>query len=242
MQIALLPQRSTAAFRMSCEELFERNRKVFFWTFTWPDAMPHWCYSRSWERFIDCLRRRYTSNEFQALRVWEKHPQGHGLHVHMLCNERLGVNMVRRIAVHFGLGRVLHARRARHADSLYMSKYLSKDLGVTGLRMWAKIGKWQHCPKNELKFDSLTCREWQTNFRCARAGGANGGEAFRYATLMDRMTTAQQAAHWAELSRDNSRPVFRKDAPTDVTTVWNDGDVTKQFHGETYKPAQRRKR
>lgn len=224
-----LPDRSKAAFIMSAEELFERNGKLYFWTFTWPDAMPVWCYANSWDRFAHSLIQNYTRDDFEALRVWERHPGGHGIHVHALCNERLDVNLIRELTVRYGLGKVVHVRKAVRKDVSYLTKYMTKDQAIPGLRMWAKMGCWAHVKGSDLEFESKECAEWQTNYRAARAAGGNGGEAFRYAVVRSQMTTKQRAAEWADLSamiKFPAQPILNGDG-TDITTVWADGRVEK---------------
>lgn len=178
----MLPKRERAAFLMSVEELFalakQQGRQVYFWTFTWAEPMAYWCYGPSWHRFSRWLVRDYTSDDFAALRVWERHPQGHGLHVHMLCNERLDVNHMRQGAVHFGLGYVLHVRKAIPKDAGYLSKYMTKDGRIPGVRQWAKLGNWEHVKCCDLEFHSKEADHFRAVNALFRAHGMTGHQAY----------------------------------------------------------------
>lgn len=180
---------------MSVEELFDQakrdKKQVYFWTFTWPLAMSYWCYTRSWRKFTDLLWKQYTSEEFAGLRIWERHPVHGGLHVHMLCNERLYVGLMRRLARHCGLGFVLHVRKARADDGQYMAKYMTKDGSIDGMRMWGKLGNWEHIKCGDLEFQSKEADKFRFVNGILRARGMSAAEAYN----MTRV----------ELSRDNSR-------------------------------------
>ncbi len=148
-----LPSRSKAAFLMSAEALAEISQRLYFWTFTWAEILPVSECRRTWNRFTNLLHGN-TSERFAALRVWELHPGGHGLHVHMLTNERIDVNVVRCLLARAGMGVVCHVRGARLGDEAYMAKYMRKGRRIPGVRQWAKLGKWQHVRCGGLVFES----------------------------------------------------------------------------------------
>ncbi len=84
---------------------------------------------------------------FSGVRVFELHPNGHGLHVHVVTTEFISVNQVRPICKRFGWGRV-HVKRISGAKaSNYLAKYLTKQrkawhgAKLTGVRWWGVFGK-----------------------------------------------------------------------------------------------------
>jgi hypothetical protein len=135
--------RSHAAFLFSAEMLAEQSGWLYFWTFTWARRLELEEYRRTWNQFSTLLQR-HSSPDFKGLRHWERHPRGHGLHVHMLTNERIDVNLVRQLTVRCGLGKVVHVRRGSLKDAKYMSKYMTKSGRIKGVRMWAALGHWEH--------------------------------------------------------------------------------------------------
>lgn len=193
---------------MTVEEFFtiaqSQHKKCYFWTFTWPTPMSYWCYSKSWDRFVDLLNRNYTSEEFMAVRVWERHPEHGGLHIHMLCNERLYVGLMRRLARHCGLGFVLHVAPVRDgyvvpgglkvgpsvSVARYMSKYMTKDGAIDGLRLWGKLGQWEHVKCSDLEFRSKEADAFRSANAFFRDRGMNAREAYNHTRVF--------------LSRDNS--------------------------------------
>lgn len=143
--------RQQTAFRWSVEELFGWGRPVYFWTFTMVDAIPSWHFGPTWQR---CLNEVYKYfRRFYGVRVFEWH-RNHGLHAHMLCDMRLSVHVVRRIAKRYGFGR-LQVVRADYGAALYLAKYLGKDAGKIpyGGRQWARIGR-SGVRCNQVRFQS----------------------------------------------------------------------------------------
>jgi hypothetical protein len=133
--------KSKAAFLLSFRQLWNSNTSLYFWTFTWPCANSDWYYKRSWNQFCVSLVRRQP-HDFQGLRVFEQN-QRPGIHVHMVCNKRISTWLVKRLAIPHGLGRD-DVRRCVEGDGDYLAKYLTKGSSVPGMRMWAKIGDWDH--------------------------------------------------------------------------------------------------
>ena len=80
-----------------------------------------------------------TWPELQGIRVFEMHKR-HGLHVHMVTNERIDVVQARALAEKAGWGRIhVTVMPAEHAR--YLAKYLSKERPpcLKRWRLWADI-------------------------------------------------------------------------------------------------------
>jgi hypothetical protein len=146
--------RSQIAFLKSAEVLESCTGQLYFWTFTWKEKdLPIPEYRRTWNRFTVALRRRLPLG-FKALRVWERHPGGHGLHVHMLSTIRMDLGMVRLLLERAGMGIVCHVAKAQTGCAKYLAKYLTKQGRIRGVKQWSKLGKWQHVLCGSIVFKS----------------------------------------------------------------------------------------
>ncbi len=90
-----------------------------------------------------------------GLRTFEMHEE-HGLHVHMVTNERINVVEVRILAEKAGWGRI-HVKPIRPEGALYLGKYLTKDGRppcFKGWRLWAAFGPWKWSKVKDLRFES----------------------------------------------------------------------------------------
>lgn len=136
--------KSKAALQYNIDILFGNCESVYFWTFTLPIRMHPREGAVMWR---DLLRELRRTCKFWGVRVFELHPSGHGLHVHVATGQWFDVNAVRRICLRFGWGR-LHVEKWDNADkekaSAYMGKYLGKSLkgfsGLKGMRWWSVFG------------------------------------------------------------------------------------------------------
>lgn len=155
-----LPRKSTCAFLMNAERLWQKGFRVYFWTFTFNVCHSDWESAELWRDFLHHLRIS-LGGDWSGVRVSEIHPGGHGTHFHALINRRLNVNVVRRIAKCHGFGRIFVevadqnlTPSGESAAALYLSKYLSKSrsgpVGKTGrsTRRWAAFGP---MPKTRVK-------------------------------------------------------------------------------------------
>jgi hypothetical protein len=121
------------------------------------------------------------------LRVFELH-KNHGLHVHLVTNRWIDVNVARELAFLAGWGRI-HVIRIPPERASYLAKYLSKDRPecLKGWRMWAGFGDWDWTEVKDVVFDSLFCRIYRA---CKGAFSWTGNKNFR-----DRMRLVQ----WLEI-------------------------------------------
>jgi len=90
---------------------------------------------------LSCRWRKLIWNGFTpCVRVFEKHPQGHGYHVHFVTAERLDVEALRVKTEAAGFGRI-HVKRLPGRAADYVAKYLTKQRATApGIRMWACVG------------------------------------------------------------------------------------------------------
>jgi hypothetical protein len=127
-----------------------------------------------------------TWPELQGIRVFEMHKR-HGLHVHMVTNERINVVQARALAEKAGWGRIhVTVMPAEHAR--YLAKYLSKERPpcLKRWRLWAAFGEgWEPTKVKDLIKESLfstvyrACKEWQ--------GWTGRGHFFERLDLVRRM-------------------------------------------------------
>lgn len=140
--------RSKSALQLNILNLanFNQVSKISFWTFTLPcvlhpkDAAALWrCLCRDLVRAVG----------FRGVRVFELHPSGHGLHVHVLACGTYSIHRIMRVASRNGWGRI-DVRLVRCYDrsrlSSYLSKYLAKQVQywrgsrISGIRWWSCFG------------------------------------------------------------------------------------------------------
>lgn len=126
--------------------LLSEHSKVRFWTFTLPVVLHPVEAAAMWG---DLARELKRSCGFRGVRVFELHPQGHGLHVHVLTPDYIPVQVVRPIALKMGWGRIDVELWDENTDvaGLYMAKYLTKQIkswrgvALKGVRWWGVFGK-----------------------------------------------------------------------------------------------------
>ena len=148
--------KSEVAFLLSCEKLFEEEKEVYFWTFTFVKVMPDWWISRTFGEFMRALRDIYKDG-IRGVKVIELH-QTHGVHYHALLNKRIYAGMVRRVGRRYGSGRV-HVKRANKGAVGYMVKYLSKQFRkenkfFSGAARWGTIGTFRGVKVGDIELEN----------------------------------------------------------------------------------------
>jgi len=138
--------KSAGAFGHNIKFLANNTEQMYFWTFTFPVVLHPKDGALKWQGLCRELRR---SVGFRGVRVFELHPNGHGLHVHVATPDFYDVNLVRNISNRHGFGR-LNVKRWCMNDieqaAQYMGKYLMKSVkswgGVSlkGMRWWDVFG------------------------------------------------------------------------------------------------------
>ena len=135
--------KTSAAFRFTAGNLWQNGFRVYFWTFTFVDALPAWEASRRFTAFVNHLQK-VLGGDWGGVRVVELHKE-HGCHYHALINRRLSVDIVRRVSRCYGFGRI-HVCVADEGAAGYLAKYLTKQvegpktLSGRNARRWASFG------------------------------------------------------------------------------------------------------
>jgi len=133
--------KSALAFRFTCEAAFKRP-KVFLWTFTFKRSLNVEKARKLWSEANNRFRK---SGVLVGLRAFEMHPGGHGLHIHMVTETFVPVQLVRRIwtgaATDYEGGRI-HVEAVPVERATYIGKYLTKKRPecLKGARLWASVG------------------------------------------------------------------------------------------------------
>lgn len=138
------------AARWSLEKLFglDRERDLFhepatncrLWTFTTADVVDAPELHRRFRLFYRKWHRA-GERELEVFRVAEKHPGGHGWHLHFCTPHRYDVRKVRKYAERAGFGRI-NVIEIPVSKACYVIKYLVKALRAerNGARLWACVG------------------------------------------------------------------------------------------------------
>jgi len=158
--------KSKAAFTFACRTL-GKTSQLYMWTFTFKDVIPVKETRKRWNYLLTLLQRTWP--KLCGIRVFELHPGGHGLHVHLVTNSYIRVEQARLLAEKAGWGRI-HVKRVPSERIGYLGKYLTKKRPecLKRWRLWAGFGKgweWTRCKdvvSNSL-FSTIyrACKEWQ---------------------------------------------------------------------------------
>jgi len=187
-----LASRTVCAFQFSFETLAERNRKLYFWTFTPEYKVRDELYSVWWHRFLVRLKRHVFPIDFEGLRVYERWDDGF-LHSHMVGNSRLPVQEVCAEAEKAGIG-WMHVSKVTDNKSaaLYCSKYLTKQFRHkgSGVRHWAAIGDWPYCRVRDVKTSSNPPSCLSYFMARAREEGQSVGKAYFTALNQQKLVDA----------------------------------------------------
>lgn len=131
--------RTKHACIFSMNRLLKGKQHAFLWTFTFPDTCSFEVGATRWSNLSKDLVRYF---EFRGVRVFELHPGGHGLHIHVVTDRYYDVHKVLRLAKSHGLGRTNVKRLPANAVE-YVAKYLSKQRRnpvLKGKRLWQCVG------------------------------------------------------------------------------------------------------
>jgi hypothetical protein len=156
--------KSEAAFRFSADRLADLG-KIYFWTFTFKDVLDLKETRKRWNHLLTLIRREWP--KACGLRVFELH-ESHGLHVHLLTNKFIHVNVCRQMAKRSGWGRI-HVVRITKDRTGYLAKYLSKDRpgGLKRWRLWAAFGTdWVWTKVAQVEIESLYATIYRALAEC----------------------------------------------------------------------------
>lgn len=112
----------------SCEEMCRGGRRLRFLTLTVPEhGLPLKVVTARFRAFRNSRFVRYLLKGHDYICVYEKHPNGHGWHIHIVLNRFVPIRECRAIAQRYGFGRV-HIELCGSDIGKYISKYISKTL------------------------------------------------------------------------------------------------------------------
>ncbi len=150
--------KSAEVCAMAIDSLLAGRESCRLWTFTVPFVQPPRVTAHMWSLLQRDLVRGL---HFQAVRVFELHPRGHGLHVHAITPHFYPVDFVRAISREHGWGRI-HVKLIPSCVAGYVTKYLSKQFWrpfkeLAGMRLWACVGRdedWNGVSCKNVVYDS----------------------------------------------------------------------------------------
>lgn len=143
--------KSSAALHLSIDGM--RTKKLRLWTFTFSDVHSVADGAALWSRASKALTRLVG---FRGVRVFELHPGGHGLHIHVLTDRFYKVGRVSSLARLEGFGRV-HVCVCPYERRHYIAKYLRKEtraVSLKGRRLWAAFGGFKGVKVSSMVSDS----------------------------------------------------------------------------------------
>jgi len=149
--------RSSDACRVNIRHLLDTG-KCWMWTFTFAEvlAIDEGC--KRWSALSAALVREFG---FTAVRVFELHPGGHGLHIHCVARGWYPIRRLRSLSGAYGFGRI-HVTKKPIVNPFYICKYLGKEESAwcSGRRTWACVGfeASERTPCYKLVYDGLTVR------------------------------------------------------------------------------------
>jgi hypothetical protein len=210
-------QKSKAAFLFSSRKL--ADDRLYMWTFTFADVLSIKDTRKRWNYLLTLLLRTWTN--LQGIRIFELH-ETHGLHVHMITNERIDVHQARLLAEKAGWGRIhVMMMPAEHAG--YLAKYLSKHRPecLKRWRLWAAFGKgWDPTKVKDITRESLfgriyqACKEWR--------GWTGRGDFYERMDIARRMVFLTIENGWTPGLGPEGKPYWMC-CPEELTFRWDGG-------------------
>jgi hypothetical protein len=139
------------------------------WTFTFREqGLPISEATNRWKLLTMLLLERFP--DLKAVRTFELHPGGHGLHVHMVVRGFYPHAVLQALALRAGFGPIVHFSRRRNKvlqerAGDYVAKYVGKQATdrapeLKGRRLWAKIGDWVATRVKDVFVDSAFTRAY----------------------------------------------------------------------------------
>jgi len=165
--------KSKAAFLFASQTL--GKQRLYLWTFTFRELLAVKETRKHWNHLLTLSLREWPN--LQGLRVFELHPGGHGLHVHLITNQFIDVNRARELATQAGWGRI-HVRPMPSEHSGYLAKYLSKERPpcLYRWRLWAGFGKgWEWTKVTDVIRETLFSKIYRA---CKERKGWTGRATF----------------------------------------------------------------
>ena len=193
-----LPSRSRFAFDASVENLAANRGGFLLWTFTFVEVLDVDVARGRWSLFLKHFRsaQKCWRVRMSGLRVFELHPGGHGLHVHVVTNRFWGVNRIRRLwqLSSIGGGRV-HVLPIPVERAKYAGKYLRKQGRpecFQGVRMWSSFGGGEYCRVRDVEIDC----DWKRIFRALRATLGRTWDELRWFERKQAVANVERELPW----------------------------------------------
>ena len=113
---------------MAVDKMREQFSSVYFLTLTTADKCTPCQVSYRWRELIHT--RYWKKLHIAYVQVLEKHPGGHGWHIHAVVSSRIPVDTFRPLLKSCGFGRFHIVKCNRHLDRItyYLAKYIGKSL------------------------------------------------------------------------------------------------------------------
>lgn len=113
--------------RWSCEQMQKGGRRLRFLTLTVPEhGLPLRVVTSRWRAFRSSRYMRDLLKGHSYICVYEKHPNGHGWHIHCVLNRYVNISRLRDMSSRYGFGRV-HIELCGVDIGKYIAKYISKS-------------------------------------------------------------------------------------------------------------------
>lgn len=115
---------------LACGDLMASRGALRFGTLTVRlDGLPLRTVADMWRSFANTRFWRELSRGKDYVMVYEPHPNGHGWHIHFVCNFFVPVRRLVEVAFRFGFG-VCWMERVDVGSVLYVSKYIGKASAI----------------------------------------------------------------------------------------------------------------
>lgn len=112
--------------RWSCEAMTKGGRRLRFLTLTVPEhGLPLRVVTSRFRNLRNSRYMRDLLKNHSYICVYEKHPMGHGWHIHIVLNRRVPIESFRYVAQMCGFGRI-HIEKCGADIGKYISKYIAK--------------------------------------------------------------------------------------------------------------------
>lgn len=113
--------------RWCCDQMTNGGRRLRFLTLTVPEHdLPLRVVTARWRALRSSRYMRDLLRHHAYICVYEKHPGGHGWHIHVVLNRYVNIRQFRAFAESYGFGR-LHIELCGSDIGKYISKYISKS-------------------------------------------------------------------------------------------------------------------
>jgi hypothetical protein len=194
-----LISRTKCAFNFSAEELIpSRNGNLYMWTFTYEEVLDVKEAKKRWSKFqngISHRQKRGKAMELAGLRVFQMHPGGHGLHVHLATGCYLHISWMRRLWRKAGGGRI-HVTPIAHNRVGYLARYLgraARPYCLKGARLWAKFGKFNASRVKDIVIES----DWTRTYRLLAASLGKTFTSLPFYRRTQAVSNVEFGHHWA---------------------------------------------